>query len=74
MGIARSMGPNDVLLILDGDDTLYQPQAEIRIGDFLLVLPGGRIPTDGMLVAREVTSNIKAVDNNDGCALCKLED
>jgi len=42
--------------------------SEIRIGDFLLVLPGGRIPTDGMLVAREGTSNIKAVDNNDGCA------
>lgn len=42
--------------------------SEIRIGDFLLVLPGGRIPTDGILVAREGTGNIKAADNNDGCA------
>jgi len=42
--------------------------SEIRIGDFLLVLPGGRIPTDGMLVAREGTSKIDAADNNDGCA------
>ena len=42
--------------------------SEIRIGDFLLVLPGGRIPTDGMLVAREGTSKIDAAENNDGCA------
>ena len=43
--------------------------SEIRIGDFLLVLPGGRIPTDGMLMAREGTGKIKAAaDNNDGCA------
>ncbi|EED86889.1 copper transporter, ATP dependent, partial [Thalassiosira pseudonana CCMP1335] len=26
--------------------------SEIRIGDYLLVLPGGRIPTDGVLMAR----------------------
>lgn len=32
--------------------------AEIRIGDHLLVLPGGRIPTDGVLVAREGSGRI----------------
>jgi len=42
--------------------------SEIRIGDFLLVLPGGRIPTDGVLVAREGTSKIDAAEKNDGCA------
>ena len=32
--------------------------SEIKIGDFLLVLPGARIPTDGILVAREGTGKI----------------
>lgn len=32
--------------------------SEIKIGDFLLVLPGARIPTDGVLVAREGTGKI----------------
>ena len=32
--------------------------SEIKIGDFLLVLPGSRIPTDGILVAREGTGKI----------------
>jgi len=33
--------------------------SEIKIGDYLLVLPGGRIPTDGILVAREGSGKIK---------------
>ncbi|KAL7546324.1 hypothetical protein ACHAWF_009659 [Thalassiosira exigua] len=32
--------------------------SEVRIGDYLLVLPGGRIPTDGILVAREGSGQI----------------
>ncbi|KAL7542743.1 hypothetical protein ACHAXR_012055 [Thalassiosira sp. AJA248-18] len=32
--------------------------SEIRSGDFLLVLPGGRIPTDGVLVSREGSGQI----------------
>jgi Cu+-exporting ATPase len=32
--------------------------SEISIGDFLLVLPGARIPTDGILIAREGTGKI----------------
>jgi hypothetical protein len=39
MGIARSMGPNDVLLILDGDDTLYQPQALKIVNQKYLDIP-----------------------------------
>ena len=41
--------------------------AEVQIGDFLLILPGGRIPTDGILVAREGTGNIKraSLDESD---------
>ena len=53
--------------------------AEVQIGDFLLILPGGRIPTDGILVAREGTGKIKqpsldSIDESDkadasgGCA------
>eukprot|EP00579_Thalassiosira_antarctica_P015457 CAMPEP_0201944256 /NCGR_PEP_ID=MMETSP0903-20130614/52768_1 /ASSEMBLY_ACC=CAM_ASM_000552 /TAXON_ID=420261 /ORGANISM="Thalassiosira antarctica, Strain CCMP982" /LENGTH=1269 /DNA_ID=CAMNT_0048487199 /DNA_START=135 /DNA_END=3947 /DNA_ORIENTATION=+ len=33
--------------------------SEIRIGDYLLVLPGGRIPTDGILMAREGSGTIR---------------
>ena len=33
--------------------------SNIRIGDYLMVLPGGRIPTDGILVAREGSGKIK---------------
>jgi Cu+-exporting ATPase len=44
----------------------------ICIGDFLLVLPGSRIPTDAVLVAREGTGKMRGdTDNNsknDGCA------
>ena len=32
--------------------------SEIKIGDFLLVLPGARIPTDAVLIAREGTGKI----------------
>ncbi|KAL7507566.1 hypothetical protein ACHAXN_008635 [Cyclotella atomus] len=46
--------------------------SEIRIGDFLLVLPGARIPTDGILVAREGTGKITGdksiLDTNTKCA------
>lgn len=55
--------------------------SEIRIGDHLLVLPGGRIPTDGILMAREGSGTIntsihadddtspsKAKKNDGGCA------
>lgn len=46
--------------------------SEIRIGDFLLVLPGARIPTDGILVAREgsgkITGEKTISDSNAKCA------
>ena len=50
--------------------------SEIKIGDYLLVLPGGRIPTDGILVAREGSGRIKGSfggddlgkEKNSGCA------
>ena len=42
--------------------------SEIDVGDYLLVLPGGRIPTDGMLVAREGIDKLVASGFNDGCA------
>lgn len=38
--------------------------SEIRIGDYLLVLPGGRIPTDGVLMAREGSGKIKGGANS----------
>jgi len=51
--------------------------SEIKIGDYLLVLPGGRVPTDGILVAREgsgkiVTGGVNEkesfTNNGTGCA------
>ena len=39
--------------------------SEIRVGDYLLVLPSGRIPTDCILVAREGCGKIKSGNGND---------
>jgi len=39
--------------------------SEIRVGDYLLVLPGGRIPTDCILVAREGCGKIKSGHGDD---------
>ena len=40
--------------------------SEVRVGDYLVVLPGGRIPTDCILVAKEGRGKIKSghVDDN----------
>ena len=54
--------------------------SEVRIGEYLLVLPGGRIPTDGILLAREgsgkinggagdaKSDSVKNANNSGGCA------
>jgi len=39
--------------------------SDIRIGDYLLVLPGGRVPTDGILVAREGSGKIVSGGGNE---------
>ncbi len=39
--------------------------SEIRVGDYLLVLPGGRIPTDCILVAREGCGKINSGHGDD---------
>ncbi|KAL9185815.1 hypothetical protein ACHAXT_003592 [Thalassiosira profunda] len=39
--------------------------SEIAIGDYLLVLPGGRIPTDGILLTREGRGIIQSTHSED---------
>lgn len=43
--------------------------SEIRVGDYLLVLPGGRIPTDCLLVAREGCGKIMSGRGDDNISI-----
>lgn len=38
--------------------------AEVKVGDYLLVLPGSRVPTDGILVARDGPGTSSYVDES----------
>ncbi|KAL7485278.1 hypothetical protein ACHAW6_010883 [Cyclotella cf. meneghiniana] len=59
-GMKRSMDIGSVFagINLNSIETEEKDISQIKIGDFLLVLPGARIPTDGLLICREGTGKI----------------
>ncbi|KAL3803371.1 hypothetical protein HJC23_009335 [Cyclotella cryptica] len=74
-GMEKSMDLGSVFssINLNTIQTEEKDISQIKIGDFLLVLPGARIPTDGILICREGMGNIiggkmSTIDNSTKCA------